>query len=388
MARKAAETFTLPDGRVVGWGLKTRRGILRVQFQGPDGTRLEISTGCTRRADAYTEAAKIVLRTYDPTVPVANPGKLSWAQAAAYIRATPDLSPESVRNYTLALAVIRKHYPTTKGPGEITPALAERWKREYLSGTYTKTPGGKEYRRSPVTCTTYLRTLRSLWSKHFKRSVAANPWREVDYPNEPRRKRVKMPADLTIAELLTYFKTRYPNWETPLLFVRVKMLAGCRTLDLCRVPSSDLTDTTLTLRHTKDRGVRQVPLPDDLAVKLHSLKGPAWLWERSLEESKTYRKSVKTASRAEYQPKTWAHTIAGIFREFSDSRVPGAERVRPHDLRARAITLVAKATGSVDATAEALGLDPQTARHYLDRSKAFDGQEVIRKLSDKLLPPE
>lgn len=39
---------------------------------------------------------------------------------------------------------------------------------------------------------------------------------------------------------------------------------------------------------------------------------------------------------------------------------------------------MAAATQSVDATALAMGVDPQTARHYLDASKAFDGSAVLR----------
>ena len=47
-------------------------------------------------------------------------------------------------------------------------------------------------------------------------------------------------------------------------------------------------------------------------------------------------------------------------------------------MRARAITLIAAATQSVDATAQAMGVDAQTARHYLDAKKTFDGSAILR----------
>ena len=39
-------------------------------------------------------------------------------------------------------------------------------------------------------------------------------------------------------------------------------------------------------------------------------------------------------------------------------------------------------TQIVDATAQAMGVDPQTARHYLDAAKAFDRSEILRKAAD------
>lgn len=47
---------------------------------------------------------------------------------------------------------------------------------------------------------------------------------------------------------------------------------------------------------------------------------------------------------------------------------------------------MAAATQHVDATAQATGLDPQTARHYLDAGKASDRLDIMRRASDLLLP--
>ena len=76
------------------------------------------------------------------------------------------------------------------------------------------------------------------------------------------------------------------------------------------------------------------------------------------------------------RPSSRRHTVQNLFREFNKG--PAAGRLRPHDLPARAITLVATATQSVDATAQAMGIDAQTARHDLDAKKAFDGSAILR----------
>jgi hypothetical protein len=111
------------------------------------------------------------------------------------------------------------------------------------------------------------------------------------------------------------------------------------------------------------------------------------LWEKSVEESRQYRPGPKTKSKAGYHPATWRWTIQNLFREFNATR-PSQLRLRPHDLRARVITVVAAAARSVGATAHAMGVDPQTARHYLDAGKAFDRSEILKQAADLLRPKD
>jgi integrase len=164
-------------------------------------------------------------------------------------------------------------------------------------------------------------------------------------------------------------------------------VAGCKTLDLCKAKSADLDGNSLTLSAsvTKTRTARTVPLPADLANRLHKVKGPIYLRENSVEECRQFRSGTRNQIADEFDPSTWRWTIQNLFREFNEKRAK-KDQVRPHDLRARAITLVAAATQSVDATAEALGVDPQTARHYLDAGKAFQGSELLKKFAQVLLP--
>ncbi len=198
-----------------------------------------------------------------------------------------------------------------------------------------------------------------------------------------------MPEEEAVTEFFGWLATKHVGWELPALYIRVKMLAGCRTLDLCSARTADLGVDSLTLsaEATKTREARTVPLPVDILCDLRRLAGATWLWERSLEDSKVYRPSPKTKSKTEYTPSTWRWTLQNIFREFNRGR-PNVEPLRPHDLRARAITIVAAATQSIDATAQALGIDPQTARHYLDAGKAFDRTEIMRKAAELLQPKE
>lgn len=71
MARIAKFHFILPNHTRVGYSLKQRGDIFRVQFSDPDqaGKYREVSTGCRTAGDAHVEAAKLVLKAYAPHLP-------------------------------------------------------------------------------------------------------------------------------------------------------------------------------------------------------------------------------------------------------------------------------------------------------------------------------
>ena len=78
--------------------------------------------------------------------------------------------------------------------------------------------------------------------------------------------------------------------------------------------------------------------------------------------------------------------IDDIFPQYRKA-FPDRPPITAHDLRRRAITLMVEATQSVDATAEALGIHPETARkHYLDAKQAYNSAELFKKLASILVP--
>ena len=388
MGRRADHQFTLPDGRLVGYDLTRPGRVRRVRFLDPDGKRVELSTGCRTEADAHVEAAKIVLKTYFPK-PDSLPGRATWDTALAELAATPGLRPDSVRGYAVAVRAFRATVPGTRGPAEVTPELAHRFKRLYLTGRTKrgKASDARTYARSPATCRTYLRSLRSLWNTHFRELgyVRDNPWAGVPYP-EVERKAVKAPAEDRVAEFFAWLGARYPGWPLVRLFCEVKALAGCRTLDLCLVRSEQVAGgrLTFTAAQTKHRKERAVALPPDLFAALRALAGPTYLWERYTADARVHRPGPR--NKPEFAPKTLYWAVTNIFREFNRAR-PGT-RLKPHDLRKRAITLTAMASQNVDATAQAIGIDPQTARrYYLDAQAAFNADDLMRRMAGLLRPP-
>lgn len=390
MGRQAKFSFILPDGKTrVGYGFKFRGDIYRVQFADPANPEkyLELSTGCRTENDAHIQAAKLVLKAYQPTMP-ANPRVTGWDEAVAELERTPGLRPDSVRNYRTVINVLRSILPDVNGPFQITQEHAHRFKRLYLSGRTTRAKGedAKKHARSATSCRTYLRSLRSLWNVHFKELgyVATNPWLNVPYPDVPK-KEVIIPTEDAFTYFTNWLMKRYPDWPIPRLFVTVKAMAGCRTLDLCQVRSDQLRNGKLTFTkdQTKTKKARTVPLPADLYLELRAVAGPVYLWEAYTDGAKIHRPGRHM--RETFDPKTLYWAISNIFREYNEANPD--RKVKPHDLRKRAITLTTLATQSVDATADAIGIDPQTARRYYnDATKAFNSDELLKKMADILRP--
>jgi hypothetical protein len=122
-----------------------------------------------------------------------------------------------------------------------------------------------------------------------------------------------------------------------------------------------------------------IPLPADLAQRLKAIQGRTYLWERYNEDAKTFRKGTK--SKDEFTPDYFYNAMKSLFRDYGKT----GGKLRSHGLRKRAITLTTLATQSVDATAQAIGIDAQTARkYYLDAQKAFSGSELLKQMADVL----
>jgi hypothetical protein len=392
MPRPWPDHVPLPDGRTVGFRLKRRGEVWQVFFADPAGDYHELSTGANRKADAYPVAAKLILAAYLPTVP-RDQRKTTWDEVLAELSASATIRASTRADYLSVVAILRRTVETD-GPGDVTAETANRFKRFYAAGTFRRSnkPGAKEFPRSPNRVRGVLRKLSALWSKHFRELgyVRANPWEEVA-PPPLVRKTPDVPADDTVAAFFAYLAERFPKWPTLRLFCELKALSACRTFDLCQLRSDQVRGGRLVFDadQVKGRAGRSLPLPADLSAALEAVKGKAYLWERFPAEAAAHRKARGRGAGAHaggFDPRSLAHTIGNVFREFNRSR-PGRPRLLPHGLRRRAITLATLATQSVDAAAQAIGVNPATARaHYLDARRAFDSDALFTKLAGVLRP--
>lgn len=399
MARKWSFFATLGQGEKaiqVGYGPALRGGLFAVRFFGPHGKLIEKMTPCSKIDGRYhLEAAKHLNDAYRADFP--NPVKVTFDVALAeVVRTSKDLRPASLKAFTKAVSVLRATLDADKlmkqivSPIQITEDIANRFSVLWLSGTYkrSKKSDAKEHTRSPVTLAHYLRTYRSLWKKFRKLGYTrANPWKEVEMPEyDVNQKHV--PTEDEVGDFWNAIFLRYPTWTSLHALLDLKAVSGCRTLDICQLRSDQLKGGRVvwTAAQIKGRTGRSVLVPDDLFQRLEQVAGPTFLWENfyaDIRQHRPGRNAIPTA----FNPATVYNVIANIFREYSDGH-PDRPRMTPHALRRRAITqTVIELDGNLDAAAQAIGINPQTARtYYLDSERAFSTDQTFRKVGESLLP--
>lgn len=392
---RARQSLVLDNGNVVFYGWTVRYGFVRVRFPNParPGQYVEQTTGVPAPngwtpkrpvpAACVRAAARIIKEYHEQKAPAG----VEWDAAVAKFEAGTRLRPDTLRTYKNAVTQFRKTVPDVPSPADVTVAVAAEFKRLYLTGTYTKSPkpDAKRYPRSVQVVRNVLRHLSSLWSAHWKELgvVAENPWERVAPPDAPK-KVVEVPDEEAFGRLFAWLGERFPDFELLHLFVRVKAFAGCRTLDVCSARSANLDGDVLKLELTKTHKPRKIKLPADIAERLHRVKGATWLWERFPQEADKHW-PLKKGRRKAFTVSSLYHGVANVFKKYN--RANPQHKIKPHDLRKRAVTLTTLASGSVDLAAEAIDLSPQTARRYYnDAQKSLRGEELLTRMADVLLP--
>jgi hypothetical protein len=396
MARRSEFYTTLGDGPnaiSVGYSSTERNGYLGVRFVDGDGKRIEKMTDCKRKdATFHIEAAKLIVKAFAKSNP--DPKTATWADALDKVEQTaPDLRPDTMVAYRNAVrvmvATLQDDGLATASPAEITSAVATRFTRVWLAGTFTrsKASDAKTYKRKPTTLAFYIRNLSAVWKQFVELGfVTDNPWKTVRKPNVDKvRKHV--PTEEEVNQFFAWVRGRYPTWERLHALLELKAFSGSRSIDVCQLRSDQLRDGRVVwdASQVKQREGRAVYLPEDLFNTLRRLAGPDFLWEHFPADLAAYRPSKNRPS-VEFDPKTVFWVMNNVFREYVEAH-PNRPNLTPHALRRRAITVVTGQTQSVDATAQAIGLHPATARkYYLDAQKAFDSDDVFRKAAEALRP--
>jgi integrase len=386
---KPSIVYPLQDGRQIGANLKLRGKYLAIVFAHPTepGKWIELSTGCESISDAQMEGAKIVLKYYSPTI-APNPKTATWETVLAEIESESDLRPRSLESYTSTVGIFRTFCPLSKGPGDVTPEIAKAFRVKYANTPYTRSPqpGATKRTRSAKTIENAIRRLSGLWRKLMPKYVRENVW-DTQYVKRPSvpKKVPTIPTEDDVSAFFSWFNGRFPGWDLPRLFLRVKAISGCRLNDLCQVRSDQFNPArqTITIRPDDDKTNREriIPLPADLSLALDKIKGPTYLWEQYTQDAKKYRPGKRL--KAEFTPFIFYNAMKAIFREFMRS----GGKLKSHGLRKRAITLMTMATQNVDQTAQAIGIDASTARkYYLDAKRAFDGSDLLKRMASVLQP--
>jgi len=362
---KSKEVCILPEGRAVKFLLQQRVGrdpFYNVRFVGPGKLRVERSTRCTSLKAARDAACQIIREEYNPKTTF---GSICWDDALAKVTAAmkaQNLRERSIEEYLAVLRTLRKVYPSSRGPTDITEALAKQFKL-----------ARQQESLSPRTVAGNICNLSIVWGKWFRDELGIldqNPWDSVELPKlDKQTPRFIEPEEERA--FLAWLSKRWNGWRLPVLFLEVKGLIGCRVLELCAVRSSEFRDARLTFEAvtTKGRKTRKAKLPESICRELETLAGPVYLWERYSEQLREFHRQKGNNNHArcvkDFQPKRLKRFLQNEVTEYCQTH-PNVRPFTIHDFRGTAMSTAKMAGVTYDDAAITFGCHPETMRrHYL-----------------------
>lgn len=376
---------------IVGFNVKKRAGDSSyfVYFRAPSGKRLERDTNQTAVLKAIDAAKAIIRKEYGQVL--ASPTKATWDEANMLMKeraATDGLRSASIDYYERLIRLMRRQFPATEGPADVSLAMAEMWRKEY-----SRRPTRRKKLPSPHTLFNTVRGLRAMWEKWFVRTLgicSQNPWADVEEPKTDRVE-VKTVSDTELTEFLAWIDSRFAGWSLPRLILTTKAMTGCRLADICSVRSEQLQAGKLVFlaEQTKGRKERKVPLPVDLFEQLKAIQGPEYLWETypaGLKDALTKCGFPTHQLRPDFSPHRLYHWIETLFIDYGHAH-PDKSRITSHMLRKRAFTAAWEAGIDPRRAAIAIGCNPDTMmKHYVRMDEEAVTNEVMGALAAKLAP--
>ena len=200
-----------------------------------------------------------------------------------------NLRPRSIEDYRLAIRNLRAIFPETRGPADITDAMARRYKLARIEkGRSAHTVGGN------------LNKLSVIWRKWFVVEcgiLAENPWEKIEHPKTDKL-RPRIISGVEQVLFLEWREERWEGWRIPVLLLQVKAAIGCRLLELCSVESDKLREGRLVFKSETCKGpkARQSKLPPALYEELRfSIAGKTYSWGRFPQDLRSiYRRRGQT----------------------------------------------------------------------------------------------
>ena len=399
-------SVSLPDGRLVRFGLVKRNKFWTARFRNADGKETWLTTKETGRPRALEVAGPLVAeaygfgkaRTVQPmelevaghkvVLRAVSAGSfVSWedaVKAATAAMIADNRRQTTINDYNDLARLVQTSFPETKGPGDITEEMAAAWKAR-RSGEV-----------SPHSLAGDITALRSLWGKWFQavcKVVKNNPWLSVDKPKldklDPRRL-----TDEEVAALVAWLGRRWDGWTLPSLYIRTKAFVGCRAEELAGLLTANLRDGRITFPGDaiKGRADGYFTLTDDLFRELKTTAGKTFVFEGFSEGLKRiYKKRNRPQYYlrvGEYTPDRlvgWIETQVEEYRRelgITDKKDPRYFKL--HNLRGTAMSKARDAGVSLDDASIAFRCHPDTMRkHYVKQDKLDIADAVAAALQKK-----
>jgi len=372
MPRISTEVCELDNGRRVRFSLKKRPNSPNyfVTFRDLDNCRKELTTAERNKRRAQEVAITIIKAE---CIRTADNHHLPWDDAAALMlrhMKAGNLRSGSIQQYDLAVSALRKVFPDSHGPSDITPAMAEQFKVERIeAGLAARTVTGNVKNLSIIY---------GHWLRDTLRIIDIDPFDDVVPPKEDKqRPRVIEPEEKE--DFFGWLETHW-GWRLPLLFLEVKAAIGCRIAELASLRTEHLRDGRVRFisETTKGRKERSCLLPPALHDELRAVAGPTYVFERFAEQLRSIHKGRGNLHHARAVKDFSTDRLVSWLQKQAKMyfRETGTERFKLHNFRGTAMSRARMAGVSEDDAAVAFGCSTQTMREAylsLDEVTIADG---------------
>ncbi len=339
----------------------------------------ELTTGEKAKHAAVDAAKPIVLDAMTP-----HGATVVWADAMTLLKEhaqAKNLRPATIQQYELVVNTLKKLFPDTRGPADVTPAIAQTFAVKRMKTKQDEKP------RSPRTVAGNIDNLSIVfgcWFRDTLKIIKSNPFDSVKPP-----KVEKKPPRVIAAEeqkaLTDWLAARWADWRLPLLFLEVKAAIGCRIAELASAATAGLKDGRIMFASetTKGRKQRACRLPAALFTELQAMAGPSFVFQRFADELRAIHLRRGRPNHAktirDFRPDRlvdWLQDQAAAYFKAS-----GAVRFKLHNLRGTAMSKARMAGVAESDAAIAFGCNAGTMRAAylaLDEEKIAD--DVFAKM--------
>ena len=379
---KQRRVCALQDGRRVKYYLKKRDRdpCYLVVFRTPSRRVRERSTLEQNKKRAEDAAIAIIRDEYaDRSIGPAQP--YTWDEAIPRMvtaMTAHNLRQRTIDDYLMVLTVLRKVFPGSRGPADITEDKARHFKHIRMQAE-----------KSAFTVAGNLNKLRCIWKKWLVKNckvVRENPWEDVEKP-----KRDKLdPRFITREEQKAFFDwltARWNGWRLPLLFLEVKATIGCRVTELAALSPDQLQDGRIAFTPTisKGRKARKNKLPPELFEELRRMgQGQKYVFERFSQELRDIhrhrRRGGCVATTLEFAPKRLVRWLQKQLTTYLEEDVNRAHFTL-HNFRGTAMSRAIEEGATIDEGSVAFGCHPDTMRkHYVKVNEQKVADEVMDRI--------
>jgi integrase len=351
-------------------------------FSDSQGRRRELTTGQKAHHAAEETAWKVIADAYQNLAGEQVPWDEAIERMQVYMQAG-NLRPGSIQQYVLIVGTLRKLFPETSGPADITSQMAEDFKVRRM----TPPDGGRKL--SSRTVAGNVLNLSIVWGRWFRDTmhlVGSNPFEAVDPPKSDK-KAPRVIADDERKAFFDWLQAAW-GWRLPLLFLEVKSLIGCRISELASAHTASLKDGRITFlsETTKGRKQRACRLPAALFAELEAIAGPVYVFERfSAELRGIHLKRGRPNLARRVGTFAPARLVGWLQDRAADYfHATQAEHFKLHQFRGSAMSRARQAGIGESDAAIAFGCNPSTMReHYLALDETAIADEVFSRLGAK-----